>query len=46
MSCLFFKVSGHPRNNLMTERTFMTVEQEQPDKSWKVIRTDAQFDTL
>jgi len=41
-----YKVSGHPRNNLMTERTFMEVEQEQADKTWKVIRTDAQFDTL
>lgn len=39
-------VSGHPRNNLMTERTFMTVEQEQSDKSWKVIRTDSHFDTV
>ncbi|EFX85915.1 hypothetical protein DAPPUDRAFT_309109 [Daphnia pulex] len=39
-------VAGHPRNNLMQEDTFMTVEAKQSDNSWKVIRTDAHFDTF
>ncbi|XP_032795004.2 neutral ceramidase [Daphnia magna] len=39
-------VAGHPRNNLMTEKTFMEVEAKQEDESWKVIRTDAHFDTF
>ncbi|XP_057378425.1 uncharacterized protein LOC130700406 [Daphnia carinata] len=39
-------VAGHPRNNLMLEDTFMKVEAKQTDGSWKVIRTDAHFDTF
>ncbi|XP_046453897.1 neutral ceramidase-like [Daphnia pulex] len=39
-------VAGHPRNNLMLGNTFMTVEAKQSDNSWKVIRTDAHFDTF
>lgn len=39
------QVSGHPRNNLMAEKTFMNVEQ-QTGNTWKVIRTDANWDTL
>jgi neutral ceramidase len=37
--------SGNPRNNLMTNSTFLTVEQQQSDGSWKVYRTDAFWDT-
>lgn len=39
------KVAGHPRNNLMLEETFLTVEFKERN-TWKTIRTDAHFDTL
>nr|CAH0108394.1 unnamed protein product [Daphnia galeata] len=38
-------VAGHPRNDLMTGKTFMTVEVKEAN-NWKVIRTDAHFDTF
>ena len=41
----YLQVAGHPRNNLMLENTFMTVEVKEAN-TWKVIRTDAHFDTL
>jgi neutral ceramidase len=43
---LYFKVAGHPRNNLMTGKTFMTVEVKEANDTWTTIRTDAHFDTL
>ena len=33
-------VSGNPRNNLMTDSSYFTVEQKQPDGDWKVIAND------
>jgi len=38
-------VSGHPRNNLMTESTFTAVEKQEGDE-WVIYRTDAHFDTF
>lgn len=37
--------SANPRNNLRTQGTFLTVEMQQPDKSWKVVKTDGDWDT-
>jgi neutral ceramidase len=39
-------VAGHPRNNLMTEETFLTVEKKEADGRWKVVSTDGSFDTI
>lgn len=38
------KVSGHPRNNLRLEDTFLTVEQK-TDDGWTVIANDASWET-
>jgi len=43
-------VAGHPQNNLMTESTYLTIEQKVIDldtmnESWKIIRTDSSLDT-
>jgi len=39
------QVSGHPRNNLMTESTFLTVEQLGDDEVWIPVATDADWET-
>ncbi|CAO1418967.1 unnamed protein product [Diamesa serratosioi] len=38
-------VAGNPRNNLMSDSTYFTVEQKQPDGNWKVIANDANWET-
>lgn len=38
-------VSGNPRNHLMRDESYFTVEQKQFDGSWKVLLTDADWDT-
>ncbi|XP_055525447.1 neutral ceramidase [Wyeomyia smithii] len=38
-------VTGNPRNNLMHDKTFFTVEQKQIDGNWTVIATDANWET-
>ncbi|XP_058444727.1 neutral ceramidase-like [Malaya genurostris] len=38
-------VAGNPRNNLMHEKTYLTVEKQVRDDEWKVIATDASWDT-
>ncbi|XP_055586308.1 neutral ceramidase [Uranotaenia lowii] len=38
-------VSGNPRNNLMHDKTYFTVEQKQVDGNWTVIATDANWET-
>ncbi|RWS23274.1 neutral ceramidase-like protein [Leptotrombidium deliense] len=39
-------ISGHPRNNLMTENTFLTVERlNEESGKWEVIATDASWET-
>ncbi|KAM0726433.1 Neutral ceramidase [Formica fusca] len=38
-------VSGHPRNNLMTDSTFLTVERLEDDEVWLPIATDADWET-
>ena len=37
--------AGNPRNNVKLDDTFLTVEQKQQDESWKVVRTDDDYDT-
>ncbi|XP_012227220.1 neutral ceramidase [Linepithema humile] len=37
--------SGHPRNNLMTEMTFLTVEKLGNDEVWIPVATDADWET-
>jgi neutral ceramidase len=39
-------VSGHLRNNLMLEDTFMTVEMLNEDEEWVVIAEDSDWETL
>jgi len=39
-------LAGHPRNNLMTEGTFLTVEERNGDGGWTVVATDANFETM
>lgn len=38
-------VAGHPRNNLMTDSTFLTVERLVDDEVWMPIATDADWET-
>ncbi|XP_076681522.1 neutral ceramidase [Andrena cerasifolii] len=38
-------ISGHPRNNLMTENTFLTVERLTDDEVWVPEATDASWET-
>lgn len=38
-------ISGNPRNNLMTERSFLEVQQKQADGSWTTVLTDANWET-
>ncbi|KAJ3641677.1 hypothetical protein Zmor_028161 [Zophobas morio] len=38
-------ISGHPRNNLMHDRTFLTVEKRVEARKWKVVATDADWET-
>lgn len=38
-------VSGHPRNNLMTDKTYLTVERLSSNGTWLVIATDADWET-
>ena len=39
-------VAGNPRNHLMHEDSFLTVEQKQPDDKWVVVQNDADFETM
>ena len=41
----FKQVAGHPRNDVMLNKTFLAVEQKEDDGSWTVIATDADWDT-
>lgn len=38
-------VAGHPRNNLMTDSTFLTVERLGEDEVWIPVATDANWET-
>jgi len=38
-------IAGHPRNNLMTENTFLKVEKQDEKGKWHVVATDAHFET-
>lgn len=38
-------VSGHPRNNLMTGKSFLTVERLGREGMWKTVATDANWET-
>eukprot|EP01095_Lingulamoeba_sp_RSL-Kostka_P005335 TRINITY_DN1666_c0_g1_i1.p1 TRINITY_DN1666_c0_g1~~TRINITY_DN1666_c0_g1_i1.p1 ORF type:complete len:727 (-),score=281.42 TRINITY_DN1666_c0_g1_i1:239-2419(-) len=39
-------IGANPRNNYKTNSSFLTVEELQNDNSWKVIFTDADFNTI
>lgn len=38
-------VAGNPRNNPMLQGTFLTIEKRLEDGTWKVVRTDDDYDT-
>ncbi|XP_050531893.1 neutral ceramidase-like isoform X2 [Daktulosphaira vitifoliae] len=38
-------VAGNPRNNPMLEMTFLTIERLESDSMWKIIATDANWET-
>ncbi|ERL84934.1 neutral ceramidase [Dendroctonus ponderosae] len=38
-------IAGHPRNDLMSEKTFLTVEKQNGANNWTVMATDANFET-
>ncbi|RWS07085.1 neutral ceramidase-like protein [Dinothrombium tinctorium] len=39
-------ISGHPRNNLMTEKSFLTVEYfDETHSDWQIIATDTNWET-
>lgn len=38
-------VAGHPRNNLMTDSSFLTVERLEDDEVWIPVATDADWET-
>lgn len=40
-----WQIAGHPRNNLMTENTFLKVEKQDEKGKWHVVATDAHFET-
>eukprot|EP00697_Spironema_sp_BW2_P003066 gnl/Spiro4/14098_TR7571_c0_g1_i1.p1 gnl/Spiro4/14098_TR7571_c0_g1~~gnl/Spiro4/14098_TR7571_c0_g1_i1.p1 ORF type:complete len:772 (+),score=231.04 gnl/Spiro4/14098_TR7571_c0_g1_i1:48-2363(+) len=37
--------AGNPRHNMLSESSFLTVDQLQADGSWSVVRTDSHWDT-
>lgn len=39
-------ISGNPRNKILRGDTYFIVEQKQLDGNWKVIHTDADWDTM
>lgn len=39
-----FKIAGHPRNDVMQEKTFLTVE-KQNGEDWTIVATDANWET-
>ncbi|XP_037084349.1 neutral ceramidase-like [Pollicipes pollicipes] len=39
-------ISGHPRNNPMTGKSFLEVLKQQQDGSWGVVATDASWETF
>lgn len=39
------QVAGHPRNNLMADSTFLTVERLGDDEVWIPVATDADWET-
>ena len=44
LTCRF--VSGHPRNDLMLEKSFLAVERlAEEDGSWELVATDADWET-
>lgn len=45
VSSIISQVAGHPRNNLMTDNTFLTVERLADDEVWIPIATDADWET-
>ena len=46
MLCLKkFKVAGHPRNNLMTGKSYLTIEKLESDETWTPVATDADWET-
>lgn len=45
MSIVATFAAGNPRNNVRLEGTYLTVEQKQSDGTWKVVRTDDDYDT-
>ena len=38
-------VSGNPRNNLMHEKSYFLVEKLQENGDWKIVMTDANWET-
>ncbi|XP_050294251.1 neutral ceramidase [Anthonomus grandis grandis] len=38
-------IAGHPRNNVMAEKTFLTIEKENGKRNWTVVATDASIET-
>ncbi|XP_013402701.1 neutral ceramidase isoform X2 [Lingula anatina] len=38
-------ISANPRNNVMSGKSFLTVEKKQSDGSWKTVFTDADWET-
>ena len=38
-------ISGHLRNNLMLESSFLTVEKQEADGGWEVVARDADWET-
>lgn len=41
----FLQVAGHPRNNNMQGRTFLTIERKDGNDEWTIIATDANWET-
>lgn len=39
------QISGHPRNNVMHNRTFLAVEKLVGNDEWRLVMTDADWDT-
>lgn len=38
-------VSGNPRNNLQHEKTYLTIEQQNGEGSWKIVSVDSNWET-
>lgn len=40
-----FQVSGHPRNGIHQEGSYLVIEKQDGNNGWRVVATDANWET-